>query len=46
MKMKCRRCGMEVEITMEEGFSRIAEIQGYQCPAAVAGVGHWLKAER
>ena len=43
MKMKCRRCDLEIEITMEEGFARITEIQGYQCPAAVQGIGHWLK---
>jgi len=41
--MKCRRCDLEIEITMEEGFARITEIQGYQCPAAVQGIGHWLK---
>ena len=43
--MKCRRCGLEVEIDPgEEGFPRITEIQGYQCPAAIPGIGHWLKA--
>ena len=30
---------MEVEC---ETFEEVAEIQGYQCPAAISGVGHWL----
>jgi hypothetical protein len=41
--MKCRRCGLEVEC---EGFQEIAEIQGYQCPGAIPGVGHWMRAIR
>ena len=27
-----------------EDFQEIAEIQGYQCPAAIPGVGHWMRA--
>ena len=41
MKMKCRRCSLEVEVA---DFAEIAEIQGYQCPAAVGFMGHWLQA--
>jgi len=41
VKMKCRRCSLEVEV---EDFAEIAEIQGFQCPAAIAGAGHWLLA--
>ena len=41
MKMKCRRCSLEVEV---EDFAEIAEIQGFQCPAAIPGTGHWLLA--
>ena len=43
MKMECRRCGIKKEC---ETFAEVAEIQGYQCPAAVSGVGHWMRAIR
>ena len=46
MKMECRLCGIEVEIPMEDGFTRIAEIQAFQCPAAKHGQGHWLRGVR
>jgi len=42
-KYECRRCGEKYEITTDEGFAKIAEIQGYQCPASIPGVGHWLR---
>ena len=29
-----------------EGFDEIVEIQGFQCPAAIAGTGHWMRAVR
>jgi len=25
-----------------ETFQEVAEIQGFQCPAAIPGIGHWL----
>lgn len=40
-KMICRRCKLEVEVGE---MMDIEIIQGYQCPAAVQGIGHWLKA--
>lgn len=40
---ECRRCGMKIEC---EDFAEIAEVQGYQCPAAIPGVGHWMGAVR
>ena len=44
MKMKCRLCGIEIEIPMKDGFRKIGEVQAFQCPAGKHGQGHWLKA--
>jgi len=40
MKMKCRTCGLEVDV---EDFWDITVIQGQPCPNR-DNRGHWLKA--